>query len=73
MTELKISEINVTNILIVIMVGVGGIFSIVYGIESLAIACFSGLVGYLGKSVQNKYEENSYSDCGDETVWTNRT
>lgn len=51
---LKIAEVNLTNLAVVLFVGAGGILSVYVRNENIAIACFSGLVGYLARGYANR-------------------
>ena len=56
MTEIKISEINITNILIVIFVGSGGVLGVFFKNEVIASSCFAGLIGYLARGYNHNKE-----------------
>lgn len=59
MVKIKIAEINLINLLIVIYVGTMGVISLFTNSEQVQIATVSGLLGYMGRYIQEAYKSKS--------------
>lgn len=66
--NIKIAEINITNILIVLFVGVGGILSLTYQYPEGMNLCFGGLVGYMGRYIQEQTTNTTYNDYEEDEI-----
>ena len=60
--DVKIAEINITNLAIVIFVGISGILAIHLHNENIAVACVAGLVGYLARGYTKTETTNTTTE-----------
>lgn len=64
--DVKIAEINLTNLAIVIFVGISGILAIHLHNENIAVACVAGLVGYLARGYTKTETTNTTNTTTEE-------
>ena len=59
MVKIKIAEINMINLLIVLYVGTMGVISLFTHSEQVQIATVSGLLGYMGRYIQETHKSKT--------------